>query len=289
MTIESWDEIRTATLVARAGTVSGAAQALGVHHATVIRHIDALEERLGVKLFQRHARGYTPTEAGQALAQVGGITEEQFAQLDTRLSGSAAGISGDLVISTLPGLVPLLRPAFSLIATRHPDISIRVLTERRIARLEYGEAHVAIRAGPQPVEPDNVVQELLRREVSLLGSRAYLDRHGWPVDDADLANHRFVTEEKEDSRAPFAQWLAQLDPQPGFALRSNDADARYGAIADGLGLGFHYGRDQDASLIEVMPARPEWAFDVWMVTHVDLHRTAKVQAAASAIKEALKT
>ena len=62
--MDNWDEIRTAYQVARMGTVSGAAEVLGVHHATVIRHIDALEARLGVKLFQRHARGYTPTEAG---------------------------------------------------------------------------------------------------------------------------------------------------------------------------------------------------------------------------------
>ena len=63
--MDNWDEIRTAYHVARAGTVSGAAADLGVHHATVIRHIDALEARLNVKLFQRHARGYTATEAGQ--------------------------------------------------------------------------------------------------------------------------------------------------------------------------------------------------------------------------------
>ena len=63
--MDNWDEIRTAFQVARKGTVSGAAEELGVHHATVIRHIDALEQRLGVKLFQRHARGYTATEAGK--------------------------------------------------------------------------------------------------------------------------------------------------------------------------------------------------------------------------------
>ncbi len=67
MPTSNWDEIRTAYHVARLGTVSGAAEALGVHHATVIRHIDALEARIGVKLFQRHARGYTPTEAGEDL------------------------------------------------------------------------------------------------------------------------------------------------------------------------------------------------------------------------------
>ena len=65
--MDNWDEVRTAYQVARMGTVSGAADVLGVHHATVIRHIDALEIRLGAKLFQRHARGYTATEAGTDL------------------------------------------------------------------------------------------------------------------------------------------------------------------------------------------------------------------------------
>lgn len=68
--MDNWDEVRTAYQVARMGTVSGAADVLGVHHATVIRHIDAIEARLGVKLFQRHARGYTPTEAGEDLLRV---------------------------------------------------------------------------------------------------------------------------------------------------------------------------------------------------------------------------
>ncbi|NKW72158.1 LysR family transcriptional regulator, partial [Rhodobacteraceae bacterium R_SAG10] len=78
MTVENWDEFRTALEVARLGTVSAAAEALGVHHATVIRHIDALEARLGVKLFQRHARGYTMTEAGEDLRQVASTTDEQL-------------------------------------------------------------------------------------------------------------------------------------------------------------------------------------------------------------------
>lgn len=76
-----WDEIRTAFYVARAGTVSGAAEELGVHHATVIRHIDSLESLLGVKLFQRHARGYTATEAGKDLFRVAQTTEDQFSQM----------------------------------------------------------------------------------------------------------------------------------------------------------------------------------------------------------------
>ena len=288
MSIESWDEIRTAWQVARAGTVSGAADALGVHHATVIRHIDALEQRLGVKLFQRHARGYTPTDAGKALAQVGRVTDEQFAQLGTRLTGAGSGIEGDLVITTLPGLVPLLRPALGQLARDYPDLSLRVQTERRVFRLEYGEAHLAVRAGSRPTEPDNVVQPLMRCPVGLYASQSYLDRYGHPKDVADLVNHRFVTEEMDDSRAPFAQWLAGMKPAPRVVFRSNEAAARRCAIVDGMGMGFHYGEEDAPDLVQVMPSRPEWEFTVWLVTHVDLHRTPKVQAAVQVIKESFR-
>ncbi|MEN8917672.1 MAG: LysR family transcriptional regulator, partial [Octadecabacter sp.] len=89
--MDNWDEIRTAFQVANVGTVSGAADALGVHHATVIRHIDALEQRLGVKLFQRHPRGYTATEAGQDLMQVAAATDDQFTQLAGRIRGRGEG------------------------------------------------------------------------------------------------------------------------------------------------------------------------------------------------------
>ena len=82
----NWDEIRTAFHVARLGTVSAAAEALGVHHATVIRHVDALEARLGARLFQRHARGYTPTEAGRDLLA--------WRRRPTTASPSSRGASG---------------------------------------------------------------------------------------------------------------------------------------------------------------------------------------------------
>ncbi|KPQ05834.1 MAG: Transcriptional regulator [Rhodobacteraceae bacterium HLUCCA12] len=282
MAIDTWDEIRTAWHVARVGTVSGAAEALGVHHATVIRHVDALEGRLGVKLFQRHPKGYTPTEAGQALAQVGRSTEDQFAQLEARLSGLGRGISGELVITALPELCEMILPALVTLVARHPDLRPRLRTERRVLRLEYGEAHVAVRAGAQPSEPDNVVQLWHRCRVGLYASAGYLERHGTPRDDADLEHHVFVGDDTEDTRAPFFRWLAKR----GFPqiFRSNEPAAQRVAIEAGLGLGFLFEGYARGDLVQVMAPRPDWDVPLWLVTHVDLHRTPKVQAALDALK-----
>lgn len=286
--MDNWDEIRTAYQVARLGTVSGAAEALGVHHATVIRHIDALEARLGVRLFQRHPRGYTPTEAGQDLMQVAQGAQERFAQLRARLSGAGADLSGELIVTSLPGLSALVTPALARLMAEHPALRMRHVTDPRLFRLEMGEAHVAIRAGTRPQEPDYVVQALAGHRVGLYGAPGYLAGTG--VAEADLARHRFVGPEVAGSRAPFHRWLEERVPPQAIVFRSNDPEAQRDAIAAGVGLGFLpvLAARKDPALAEAMPAKDEWVSPLWLVSHVDLRRSPKVQALLSALKDAAR-
>ena len=259
---------------------------MGVHHATVIRHIDALEERLGVKLFQRHARGYTATEAGLDLLQVAQATDDQFTQLAGRIKGQGAGVSGDLVVTSVAVLSPLLTPALVSFQIAHPDIRLRYLTGDRLFRLEYGEAHVAIRAGAMPAEPDNVVQPYQTMQVRLVASAAYIARHGLPKDESDLANHWFVSHDNADSRAPFHKWLRGIVGDDRIVFRATDNRIMAEAVRAGAGIGFVSDIDMEGreDLQEVTPSRAEWAAPLWLVTHVDLHRTAKVQSFLSHLK-----
>jgi len=284
--VDSWDEIRTAFQVARAGTVSGAADALGVHHATVIRHIDALEGRLGVKLFQRHARGYTATEAGADLLRVAQATDEQFTQLAGRIKGLGEGVRGDLVITSLASLSPILMPVLVGFQQEYPEIRLQFLTGDRVFRLEYGEAHVAIRAGAQPVEPDNVVQPLVSQRVALVASGSYIERYGRPKDEDDLINHIFVSHVEEPHRAPFFRWLHEKVGPERMVLRATDMRVMTEAIIAGAGIGFvsELALPFYPKLVPVVPSRDEWSAQLWLVTHVDLHRSVKVQTFLSYLK-----
>lgn len=277
--MENWDEVKTAYQVARIGTVSGAAEVLGVHHATVIRHIDALEGRLGVKLFQRHARGYTPTEAGQDLLRVAQATEDQFNQLSGRLRGQGDDVSGELVITSLLSLAPLMAPVLAEFQLAHPALTVRYLTGERLFRLEYGEAHVAIRAGSAPDQPDNVVQPFVNLRMGLYASTAYIERHGAPADAEDFAAHRFVGSDDETSRAPFSRWLRTHAPAEAIRFRATDTRSIEEAVIAGAGIGFVacWEAARHPDLRQVMPPRDEWSAPLWLVTHVDLHRTNKVQ------------
>ncbi|MCX7644002.1 MAG: LysR family transcriptional regulator [Rhodobacteraceae bacterium] len=290
MSLDHWDEVRTAYHVARLGTVSGAAEALGVHHATVIRHIDALEKRLGAKLFQRHARGYTPTEAGQDLMAVAQATEDQFTQLAGRIRGRGERVAGELIVTSLPIVSPLLTPALAAFQAAHEGLTVRFLTDERLFRLEYGEAHVAVRAGAAPEQPDNVVQPFVRLRYALYAARGYAERHGLPRSEADLAGHRFVGEDGDRSPAPFLRWLRGNVPPEAITWRTSSLSAMHDAVRAGAGIGFLpvFEAQGDPRLVEVLPPRPDWAPPLWLVTHVDLHRTAKVQAFLAHLKEAAK-
>ena len=289
--MDNWDEIRTAFQVARRGTVSGAADELGVHHATVIRHIDALEQRLGVKLFQRHARGYTATEAGQDLLQVAQATDDQFTQLAGRIKGQGEGVSGDLVITSLGMVSRMLTPILVAFQAAHPEVRIRYRTGDRVFRLEYGEAHVAIRAGTMPEEPDNVVQPFVQQHMALVASDAYIARYGLPDGEASLHDHVFVSHDDDSSRAPFTRWLRDLVGDEQFTYRATDNRNMQDAIIAGAGIGFVLAQDADSNdnLTEVIARKEEWAAPLWLVTHVDLHRTTKVQTFLRFLKDYMKT
>ena len=288
--MDNWDEIKTAFQVARMGTVSGAAEILGVHHATVIRHIDALENRLCVKLFQRHARGYTSTEAGQDLLRVAQATDDQFNQLAGRIKGRGNEVSGDLVVTSLIDIASRMAPLLMAFQEQYPDVVVRYLTGERLFRLEYGEAHIAIRAGTVPDQPDNVVQEFHNLRMGLYASPVYVAKHGLPQSAEDFDKHRFVAHDADDSRAPFEQWLRRNVPAANLTFRSTDTRTMRAAILAGAGIGFlpAFEADLNPELIEVYPHQDEWSGPLWIVTHVDLHRTTKVQTSLSFLKASAK-
>ncbi len=288
--MENWDEVRTAYQVARLGTVSGAAEVLGVHHATVIRHIDALEARLGAKLFQRHARGYTATEAGKDLLRVAAATDDQLSQLAGRIRGRGAEVSGEMVVTSLESLSHTMAPMLAEFQKTYPDVIVRYLTGERLFRLEYGEAHVAIRAGTAPDQPDNVVQPLVELEMGAYASKDYAAKYGIPKGPEEYGDHRFIGPDDRESRAPYYQWMRQQVPDHVVTYRVTDSRAARAAVLSGAGIGFltRSEAQQHADVVEVHAPRPEWSAPLWLVTHVDLHRTTKVQALLSFIKEHVK-
>ena len=99
--------------------------------------------------------------------RVAQATDDQFNQFVGRSRGRSQELTGELIVTSLEILAPLLMPAISLFQTKHPKTTVRYLTSNKLFKLEYGEAHIAIRTGPKPDQPDNVVQPFIVHPLGL--------------------------------------------------------------------------------------------------------------------------
>ncbi len=254
-----------------------AARDLGVHRATVNRHIDSLERYLGLPLFQRHARGYTLTDTGRDMLEVAGRAEELFADFVGRTTGLTEKLSGSLKITSLSGVAPLIIPVIDEFHQKHSEIDLEFIAEEQLARLEHGEAHVAIRAGAKPTTPDYVVLPFRQIRFGLYASDNYIKKNGKPTA-RKLNDHEFIGPPNTSTPLPYAEWMnAEISPD-SYALRSSNQQVITSAVKQGLGLGFVAEFEaHNPKLTEIIPPRDTWSVTLWLVTHADLRRTLKVQ------------
>ena len=141
-----WDDVRYFLAAARGGSVRAAAKELAVNHATVLRRISQLEERLGARMFEKLPTGYRLTEAGEEVLDLAIQMEASSHQLETRVLGRDQSVRGVLRVTLTPILAThLLMPDFADFARTYPDIEMEILASGELANLTNREADVAIR------------------------------------------------------------------------------------------------------------------------------------------------
>ncbi len=141
-----WDDVRYFLAAARGGSVRAAAKRLGVNHATVLRRIAQLEERLGARMFEKLPTGYRLTPAGEEVLDLAEQMEASSHQLETRVFGRDQSVRGLLRVTLPPPLAThLLMPDFADFARLHPEIEMEILSSGELANLTNREADVAIR------------------------------------------------------------------------------------------------------------------------------------------------
>ena len=291
--VTDWNDINVAYHVAKYGTLTAAAEALDVHHSTVLRRINALEERLGTRLFHRHARGYVPTEAGELLTLVAENTQTGFDRMMGKIQGTDTQLSGTLVITTVNTMAANLMPILARFQQKYPQIKLEFAAESRIFKLEHGEAHISIRPGTKPKDPDYVVQHLATASTTFYASAEYIAKNGLIQDYLDksiIAKHRFITTIDPFNIVEFMRWMNENIEDQQIALRANDFSSFVPAVKAGIGVApiNCWLASTDKSLRPIMAPPKEWDYKLWLVTHGDMHRTSKVQAFSQFLKESFQ-
>ncbi|MGD8379177.1 MAG: LysR family transcriptional regulator [Gammaproteobacteria bacterium] len=278
-----WGDLRVALALARSGSVRKAARSLGVSHSTVLRRIRQLEQAAGVQLFLNKGDGYEPTAAGQDVFDTACELEETVLGLERRVAGRDQSLSGRVQVTFPDPFAPLLMPAITGIARAHPGIQIGLSLGTGYLDLAHRVADLAVRTTASP-PPDLVGRHVATAAVGVYGSARYLDEHR--TDDLEALD--WVGWE-EGSSMYFARWMAEQVPGARIALRVSAAWAFREALDADTGVAI-----LPCALGELRPdwrrvtLVPEAATPLWVLTHQDLRRTARVSVVREALVEVIK-
>ncbi|MEM9880905.1 MAG: LysR family transcriptional regulator, partial [Pseudomonadota bacterium] len=210
-----WNQVRAFLATTEEGSLSAAARALKLTQPTLSRQVTALEEHLGVTLFERGPRTMALTDAGRELIDHVRLMGEAATRVSIAASGQSQTIAGRVAI-TCTNMVAThhLEPVIRLIRAQAPGIQLEIITSNDVRDLTRREADIAIRHG-RPDQPELFAKKIGDTQAHLYASTSYLDSHGRPKTVDDLIGHDFVGFEVMDTMLPV---LAEL----GLPTRAQD-------------------------------------------------------------------
>lgn len=272
-----WSDLRFFLAVAEQGSLGGAARALGVNHTTVLRRISAFEQRLGLRLFDRLPSRYAMTAGGEILLSAAKQVEDTISSLERALAGQDLRLVGSLRVTTTDTLAAsLMMPIISAFRTAHPGIDLELAISNAMFSLSKRDADVAVRPATHP--PENLVGRRIGAVAwAVYASIATADRLG---KNEDLFSEQWVAGDDNLSGAAAAKWLKQRVQSERIAFRADSFLTLRDASAAGLGLAVLpcYLGDLCPALRRIGSPLSELRTELWILTHPDLRRTARVRA-----------
>lgn len=285
----SWDHYRTLLAVLRHGSLSAAARDLGLTQPTVGRHIDALEQASGAPLFLRTQQGLLPTETARQMRVHAETMAATVASLARMASGSAATVSGTVRISASEVIgIEVLPPMLAALQDAHPDLSIELSLSDAVEDLLQQEADIAVRM-VEPAQGALVSRRIGRIPLGFFAHRRYLENHGTPEIQGDLAAHRLIG---FDRQLTYVRAILKHRPDLAdirFSLRTDSNLAQLAAIRAGGGIGMcqlALGR-RDPDLVEVLPGALDLSLETFVVMHENLKTAPRCRATFDALVKGL--
>jgi DNA-binding transcriptional LysR family regulator len=286
-----WNDVRYFISVAREGSTLAAARALRTSQTTVARRIAALEEALGVPLFEKRQAGYSLTPAGHELL---GRAKELEHSANAFADGAAAhsrDVSGTVKLTTEEVYaITLLAPMLRELHERHPDIRIELDTSQQVRDLGAGEADISLRSTKDEQQPAGLVgRQLCIDDWSLYCSRDYAARHGVPATLDDLKKHAFIGGGGGHLWIYYQAWLKELGLEQQVAMHHTTSGGLLSGVRSGFGIAVLpcVVADADPELIQCIPPRTKHGRVLWLFTHERCRHTPRVRAVIDFLYERL--
>jgi DNA-binding transcriptional LysR family regulator len=277
-----WEDVRFFAALARHGSLSAAARALTVNHATVARRLAALEQALAAKLFKRRPTGYELTAAGRSALDAADAMESAAAAL-SQLEPEAE-LSGLVRITATPSLAEVfLIPRLAALQQQHPALDLEIMAERRPVSLQRHQSDIALRLG----RPER--GELLARRVARVAYRFYATPV-WRDRLKQGAAPCLIGFVGAGSQFPEALWLARRLRKGRIAFRCNNQIGQLSAARAGCGIAMLpcFLAAADPALVELRLADMPPTRELWLITRRDVQKTPRIRAVTDVLVDLIR-
>ncbi len=284
-----WNRARAFLLTAEEGSFSAAGRALGIAQPTIGRQVAALEEELGVTLFERVGSALVLTAAGLDLVEHVRAMGNAANRVSLTAAGQSLSIEGTVCITASELIAAhILPPVLGRLRRAHPGIELEILASNTARDLRRREADIAIR-NFTPTQPDLVAKKIADRHARLYASPAYLERIGNPTTPAGLADAEFFGFDRSDLMIRGLRALGlELAPR-NFPIVSDNHLVQWELAKHGVGICIVMDQVGDAEprVRRVLPDFPPLPVPVWLATHRELHTSRRIRVVFDLLAEAL--
>lgn len=279
-----WDDLQSFLAIARHGTLSGAARALGVTQTTMGRRLAGMETRAGARLLAKTPAGYMLTAAGEAVLGNVERIEAEALTVERRITGRDIRLEGVVRVTTIEILaVDVLSSAFAALRREHPGIRLEVAAEARSLSLTRREADIAVRLA-RLTQNDLVVRKIGVLGFGVYAAARYLEQYGMPDLAAGAPGHQTILNPVEAMGLPEMTWFAGLTHQAETAIRHNSRYGQRAAAEAGMGLALlSRFMGDDAALVRLDPPAPPPVREIFLAVHNDIRHTPRIRAVTDAI------
>ncbi|MGI9382599.1 MAG: LysR family transcriptional regulator [Methyloligellaceae bacterium] len=283
-----WNRARAFLATAEEGSLSAAARALGQTQPTLGRQVAALEEDLGVTLFERVGRSLSLTQSGLELLDHFRAMGDAASRISLTASGQSQAIEGHVRITATNVMSTYhLPPVLKRLREMAPGIEIDVVASNEVRDLRRREADIAIRH-VRPEQPDLIAKLVGETSAHLYASTDYLDTHGRPATASDLSDAEFIGFEDPERMLPVMSQLGLTLTRRNFKITTASGTVIIELVKQGLGIS---ALTKDVAALTpgielVLPELDPIPVPIWLVTHRELHTSRRIRLVFDVLAEA---
>jgi len=285
-----WSLVAAFMAVAETGSLSAAARQLQTTQPTIGRQIKALEDQLGVSLFQRNPRGLTLTDTGAQLVPAAHAMRAAANDLTLIAAGQTAQLAGTVrITASVAASVYHLPQIIADIRAAEPEIDIELVASDDSRNLLYREVDIAVRMY-QPTQLDLVTRHLGDIPLGIYAAKSYIARRGVPTGPDDILNHDFVGYDADTRIIEGFQSAGFPVDRDFFSVRCDDNIAYWELVCSGCGIGFAQ-QDMARRVPDVVALDlgfPLPVLPVWLTAHQAMRQTPRIRRVWDLLAAGLK-